>query len=84
LSDEELFENNEDDDRDCDRGPDDFEPTSDAHSGLLKGYDVTFEDDVPAAEDGHVSADLDSASGIVDTEMLTGASPFTPVVKPRA
>ena len=73
MSDEELFENNEDDDRDCDR-----EPSSDAHSGATEGYDITVEDD------GHVSADLDSASGIFDTWMLTGASPFTSVVTPRA
>ena len=83
MSDEELFENNEDNDRDCDRGPDDFEPTSDADSGATEGYDVTVEDDVPAA-DGHASADRDSASGIVDTGMLTGASPFTSVVTPCA
>jgi len=85
LSDVELFEDTEDEDRDCDRGPGDVEPTSDADSEATEGYDVPAEDDVPAAEaeeDGHVSGDLHFASGIVHAGMLTACkkSPCTKCV----
>ena len=72
LSDEECFDDDNDDNRDCDRGPEDVEPMGDVDSEATEDYDGT------AADEGHVSSDPDSESGI-DAVIQTDDSPSTPV-----